>query len=803
MNGPLRVPAAVRRAGFVLAGLAALSLPIGCGERDESTPTAAETRGAPLLTADVVLRDDALDFSEPDLAAAPDGSLALVWLAFDGGRDRVMVSFRSGAAWTAPAVVSEQHARHFTPRVAADPRGGFVAVWSAGDGQQADVFTARIAPTALEAPVRLTEDPGADTDPSVGVSADGTTWVLWQTRRAGGFDILARRADRDGFGPEIPVSDHPASDVQPALGIGTDGSVFAAFSSWRDGRYADGNYEVYVRRLDELAEPVRVSTSPHTDMIPRFVELPGGLALAWTEAAFEPIRVGDMHAVAYDDWTDKTYQISRSVAGRFGPPLALRLSPNEARGSVASVQPLVVRGLGDSLWILYGDRVVLSGFERPFRLALSRVDGDSASRPIDLSEGIASPVSRYAAAWSRDQLWIVDEIDAQGKRDAPARSALRVRQLAPDRLPPPRPLAHFSHRARAPVDASLALDVASRARPEARVGDRVLRAYFGNLHTHSDYSGDRRGFEGRPEDNFQVLWDLARLDFAALSDHAETLREVDWWATRKLVDLWNRTGEFVTLPGYEWTSLVYGHRNVFFPDSVVGDQSVRFEAPGRTPEDLFAHLGQRAALVIPHHPSHGFANPVDWSFRHDGLQRLVEIFQKRGSYEYDGAPVADIQAKLIPGHSVRDALAMGHRLGIIASPDHGGGLGLAGVWADTLSRESIFEALHARRTFGTTGPKMHLFLTANDAPQGSEIPRSVGPVRIHATVEGTAPGLVLTLVRDGVELAPFSFDGSRAELDWADEEADSGPHYYYLRARQSDGHIGWTSPVWLDPPAGS
>lgn len=803
MSAAGREATAVRRAGCVVAGLAALGLLAACGERDRSTPGTVPDRGESLLTSDLVLHDEALDFTEPDLAATPDGDLALVWLAFDGGRDRVMVSFRTGTGWTAPEVVAEQHTRHFSPRVAADPRGGFVAAWSAWDGQQADVFTTRLAPGAIEAPVRLTEDPGADTDPSIGVSADGTTWVLWQARRAGGFDILARRADHSGFGPEIPVSDHPASDVQPALGIGSDGSVFAAFSSWRDGRYADGNYEVYVRRLDEIGEPVRVSTSPHADMLPRFVALPDGLALVWTEAAFEPIRVGDMHAVAYDNWSDKTYQVSRSVAGRFGPPLALRLSPEEARGSVASVQPLAVRGVGDSLWILFGDRVVLSGFERPFRLALSRVDGEAASQPIDLSAGIASPVSRYAAAWSGDQLWIVDEIDAQAKQVASARSALRVRHLAPDRLPESRPLASFPRRERVPVDASLALDGAPRARPTARVGDRTLRAYFGNLHLHSDYSGDRRGFEGRPEDNFQVLWDLARLDFAALSDHAETLREVDWWATRKLADLWNQDGAFVTLPGYEWTSLVYGHRNVFFPDSTVGDQSARFEAPGRTPEDLFAHLGQKAALVIPHHPSHGFAKPVDWSFRNDDLQRLVEIFQKRGSYEYDGAPVADIQAELIPGHSVRDALAMGHRLGIIASPDHGGGLGLAGVWADTLSRESIFEALHARRTFGTTGPKMHLFLTVNEAPQGSEILRSAGPVRIRATVEGTAPGLVLTLVRDGVELAPFSFDGYLAELDWADEEPGAGPRYYYLRARQSDGHIGWTSPVWLDPPAGS
>jgi hypothetical protein len=142
---------------------------------------------------------------------------------------------------------------------------------------------------------------------------------------------------------------------------------------------------------------------------------------------------------------------------------------------------------------------------------------------------------------------------------------------------------------------------------------------------------------------------------------------------------------------------------------------------------------------------------------------------------------------------------MGHRLGIIASPDHGGGLGLAGVWARNLSREALFEALYARRTFGTTGAKMDLFVTVAGAPQGSEIRRSEGGVPIEATVRGTASGLELTIVRDGVEVERRAFEGSHARLSWTDEDRRPGPRYYYLRARQSDGHMGWTSPVWLDP----
>jgi hypothetical protein len=349
------------------------------------------------------------------------------------------------------------------------------------------------------------------------------------------------------------------------------------------------------------------------------------------------------------------------------------------------------------------------------------------------------------------------------------------------------------------VDPTLALDRAPGERATARADGITFRAFYGNLHLHSDFSGDLRGFEGRPEDNLQVLEDIPRLDFGALSDHAETMRPVDWWATRKLTELWNRPGGFVTLPGYEWTSLEYGHRVVLFPDEQVGDASAFLAAaPGVAPTALWEQLGSRAAITIPHHPSHALTRPLDWSFRNDRFQRLVEIFQSRGSYEFDGAPVRKQQSAFVPGHSVRDALAMGHRLGIIASPDHGGGLGLAGVWARDLSRQALFEALHARRTFGTTGAKLDLFLTVEGAPQGSEIPHRQAGVRIEATVRGTASGLELTIVRDGVELTQRAFEGSQARWSWTDEDRRPGPRYYYLRARQSDGHMGWTSPVWLD-----
>ena len=775
----------------ISAALIALGLACGAADRPSSLDEPRFVRAA------------GLDLTEPDLAAAPDGELALVFLAFDGARDRVMASLHRSGAWSEPIPVSPESGAHFSPRVTADPLGGFSVVWSEWDGGRSAVFAARLRNGLAEPAERISQGAGAVLAPcAAGAAKSGALWVAWQERRDGRFEVLARQRQAAGWGPEVPISDDPESDIQPALGVAPDGAVWIAWTSWRNGHYADGNYEIYARRLQPLAATHRVSSSPRSDMLPAFAQLPHSLALLWTQSTFPLLPpISDISAIGYDRWVNIKQELVRIQGDSFGSPQELMLRPGPPARTTASVTAVPLRAdVGDGVWLLYG-AVQGQGFDNRWEMRLARASPESLSTPFDLSAGARNVAAHYAGAWSGGVLFAVDEFEGGAADEAGPRTMLRVRQLLPERLPAPIPAPTMPERPRRPIHRELALDRAPGARATVQHDGSAWHAYFGNLHLHSDLSGDLRGFEGRPEDNLQVLEDLPRLDFGALSDHAETLRPADWWATRKLTELWNRPGSFVTLPGYEWTSLEYGHRVVLFPDERVGDREALIPAaPGDPPTRLWSHLGGRAALTIPHHPSHALRRPVDWSFRDDRFQRLVEIFQTRGSYEFDGAPVnPKLASDFVPGHSVRDALAMGHRLGIIASPDHGGGLGLAGVWATELTREAIFEGLYARRTFGTTGAKLELFLTVAGGAQGSELRRGPGPVPIAAWVRGTAPGLELTIVRDGVEVKSRRFPGTEARWSWNDEERSPGARYYYLRARQSDGHLGWTSPVWLEP----
>ena len=755
-----------------------------------------------------------LDFDAPALAFDVAGRGLLVARGHDASGDRLCAWFQPpGEDWGSRIDVASGPAL-FAPRVAALPRGGFAICWSAGAGADCDVFAVRAAGGGIGPVERVSDRPGADTEPSLAVAPDGTPWVAWQGVDGDRTDVFAA-ARTDGAWAVRRVTDEPTSDLQPSLAFDAAGRAWVAWSSWRHGRYADGNYELYVQALEDGAEPRRVTASDAADLEPTLVAAGDELALVWTESYFPTRRNDRLVTVGYDRWADKVLKVARGKDGAFGPPRELRLTGNARDGSTIANRafPIAAPRADESrLWIVHGSLAVdppagaawIAGTH--FRARVLVDDPDGASEPVDVGGAVLGPARRFGLAWRGDELVVAQVGHVSHGLPAPT-SFVELTPLSSWPEPRDRPLAPRTAGERKPPVPGLMADQPTRAQRSTRSLDgRTLTAWFGNLHLHSDLSRDAVGFEGSPAMNYQVVYDLAGLDFAGLSDHVEPFTNTDWPDVLAVSDLWDRSGVFVTLPGYEWTSLSYGHRNVFFPDTPTARADATFGATApdgeRTPEDLWRHLGERSALTIPHHISHALSKATDWSFHNDRFQRLVEIFQVRGNYEYDGAPYQkrDTQVPFTPGHSVRDALAAGHRVGIIASPDHGGGMGLAGVWAAELTRASIWDALYARRTFGTTGAKMDLFLEVAGAPMGSEVAWSGGPVELRATVHGTAPGLELVLVTDGEEVRTWREEGATAEIAWtAPAPSADESHYYYLRAQQGDGHLGWTSPVWLDP----
>ena len=128
---------------------------------------------------------------------------------------------------------------------------------------------------------------------------------------------------------------------------------------------------------------------------------------------------------------------------------------------------------------------------------------------------------------------------------------------------------------------------------------------------------------------------------------------------------------------------------------------------------------EKNAILIPHHPAYhqgwrgqnwDFLGPID-------VSPVIEIYSEHGNAESDRGPFRYIRHSM-GGRYTKNTLqylwSLGKQVGVVASTDdHLGypgayGEGLVAVYADTLTRESIMEAIKARRTYAISAGRIQL-----------------------------------------------------------------------------------------------
>jgi hypothetical protein len=173
---------------------------------------------------------------------------------------------------------------------------------------------------------------------------------------------------------------------------------------------------------------------------------------------------------------------------------------------------------------------------------------------------------------------------------------------------------------------------------------------------------------------------------------------------------------------------------------------------------------------------------------------------------------------------VQHALAMGHRLGFVGGTDSHYGLanqgsyhvndgnGLACVQAAALTRDAVWQALHDRRCYATTGDRILLDWTLDGHPMGADVPVDLadcGPRRITVRAAGTAEIDLVEVLRNN-EIVYTARPGAEAwEGEWEDAApladlalAPTFPYdrpfvFYYVRLTQANRQLAWASPIWL------
>lgn len=344
--------------------------------------------------------------------------------------------------------------------------------------------------------------------------------------------------------------------------------------------------------------------------------------------------------------------------------------------------------------------------------------------------------------------------------------------------------------------------------------------YWGDLHSHTSYSWDGVG-----DDSFAYGRDVARLDFYAATDHSWTRDKVgrtqglgphNWPQYTARTDAHHAPGRFVTLHAYECSMLTpYGHHIVYFR----GDPGPLFAPRETSLPALWAALEEGSALTVPHHT--GKFPPIDWEAQDPRFQRNFELYSAHGLSEALDRehPLAFEQSDFTaPGRSIdrpqyaQDAWARGLVLSSLAASDdhraHPGQphFGLTAVRASALTRDGIFDALHGRRTWATTGQRILLDFSVDGTPMGSR-GELQGPASFELSVLGTDTLEWVDVLRwlPGEERFTV-IETLRPEADrlqWTGEDAtEASEAIYYVRVRQEAKVRGravmaWSSPVWV------
>lgn len=368
----------------------------------------------------------------------------------------------------------------------------------------------------------------------------------------------------------------------------------------------------------------------------------------------------------------------------------------------------------------------------------------------------------------------------------------------------------------------------SGAQPTFRSNPCVVRdtifpnaVYWGDLHVMTVYSCGI----GTPADAFAYARECALLDFCAVTDGDDAdgyLSDDEWGLTQEAVRAHYQAGDFVTFLGYEYHERHRcGDKNIIYARDA-GELLRWSDLPGTQPEALWNRLAESQALTIPHHTVSGSAHLQPWDAHDERYQRLVEIYSVWGSSEGSGCPRPNFWRNNY-ANSVRVALGLGYRLGITASGDshdgrpgasrwlrvrHGYPGGLTAVVAPELTREAVFEALYNRYCYGSTGARILLSFTLNGHPMGSELHEERDRIERRLDVSVIAEDEIseLIVIRNGTVIrrwqSGMELRVSYVDADPFEEAALRGFDgclflYYYVRVKQEDGELAWSSPIWV------
>lgn len=362
--------------------------------------------------------------------------------------------------------------------------------------------------------------------------------------------------------------------------------------------------------------------------------------------------------------------------------------------------------------------------------------------------------------------------------------------------------------------------------------------FWGLLHGESERIDSTENIESC----LRHIRDEKALNFFATScfeSQEETSNDI-WKLVVQNAQEFDENDRFVTYLGFQWqgTEKEEGIRQFIYTKdhkSIIRKKDPKYN----TLKKIYKSFSPKEFLSIPTFTM-GQGFDFDFADFNPEFERVVEIYNAWGSSECtkkEGNPrPICIQGKVGVSEardgSIQNALLANCRFGFVA-----GGLDDRGVYGDFFdsdqvqyspgltaiiapehTRTALADALYNRSCYATTGERIIVGIDLAGMPMGSETSSATKPgllVNRHISgyVAGTCPLKTIEIIRNGKVIKTFTSNEYSMEFTFDDltplskvaiDNKDKKPPfvYYYIRVIQENGHMAWSSPIWVDllPP---
>ena len=775
------------------------------------------------LAADVVINRDGDSYdSHPSAVTTRSGDTWIAWHAYQEGRDQVMLRRVSPSGELGKThVVSISGTIHSPPQVVAVSEESIWVVWSAQIQSRWEVWAGHVH-QGRPRPIRRLSDDDVDAIlPAAARTSDGKLIVTWTECREGRIQIRGSRLDFQDIGSSAPLGVLSGADesFRSTLVVDAAGSTWAFWDQYDGERYA-----VAGRRIHPETGPIeQISPEGLHCLSPTALSTEHGLYVAWLQkqdVIGGPGVVSQWHTLhaavrADDGWEVVTDDGGDSVAAELTQGLVAMIEPQAvATGGYLGrrTAPMLLQN-GKDVWLLWERKADHRG-------STSDVVGDLLGRPI--RDGVwQSPVLL--------QTELLDYHLAHPQQADDGRFVFLASQLPRNNrrlyhrlvgnLGQTRPFVQDNWPGWRPVDLPVTAEVTERQSIQAE--GKTYQLYWADMHCHSGLTADA---EGEQDELTHYARDRAKLDVVVFTNndflYDVPLTEYEYALGNFFAGLYSRPGEFLSLPGYEWTSRIPG----------VETADVSDPANWTKPYGNRSYPNHRSVIYLPkggpvvRYPEVG----NDVSVLNEAVARAGGItLTQHDAFQPSGHPV-EVGMELTSGwrnyiarvpNLFHDPLNQGARLGFVANGDsHRRAPGLSGaltgIYAERLTAESIFEALRERRCFATNGSRIFMDARADGTLMGQEAKVSDRRVTLSLHAVGTRPIRSAVLVRDGEQIRTFRGNGSKTlRVEFTDEDLSAGTHWYYWRVSQerdapplpgnlmvAHGHLAWSTPNWVTLP---